>query len=113
MLYPHLYIFFLVYVVVQLLTNNFGSILNMLAFQGYSTFKNKTKLGTGGVLVLVQGHCQSHELGKQAGCRFFCSQAVQVRTRGLLLQLAGPGFSTAYSQGMAASEDTTGTWLSQ
>lgn len=37
MLYPHLYIFFLAYVVVQLLTNNSGSILNMLAFQGYST----------------------------------------------------------------------------
>lgn len=47
MLYSHLFIyFFLVHVVVQLLTYNPGSILNMLAFQGYSAFKKtKNQLG--------------------------------------------------------------------
>lgn len=106
-----IYIFFLAYVVVQLLTNNYGSILNMLAFQGYSTFKKQ--LGSGGVLVLVQGHCQSHELRKQVGWLFLCPQAFHMRTDGLLLQLGGPGSPAACSQGMAASEDTPGTWLSQ
>lgn len=54
--YIHIYNFFLFHVVVQLLTYNFGSIFNLLAFQGYSDFKKQ--LGSGGVL--IQGHFASH-----------------------------------------------------